>query len=108
MTKRIIYEGRVFTVELDRIRMPRGRELNAEIIRHPGSVVIVPVTGAGAIVLVQQYRPAIGRSAWELPAGSLKADMARARRKEHEADQVRAGFQRDFKRFRRLQAANFH
>jgi ADP-ribose pyrophosphatase len=72
MTKRIIYEGRVFSVELDRIRLPRGGELNAEIIRHPGSVVIVPVRDDGSIVLVRQYRPAIDRSAWELPAGSLE------------------------------------
>jgi ADP-ribose pyrophosphatase len=72
MSKRTIYEGRVFTVEVETIRLPRGDELNAEIIRHPGSVVIVPVADTGAIVLVRQYRPAIGRSAWELPAGSLK------------------------------------
>ena len=73
MTKRIIYEGHVFTVEVDRVRLPGGGELNAEIIRHPGSVVIVPITEAGNVVLVRQYRPAIGRPAWELPAGSLKA-----------------------------------
>ena len=72
MSKRTIYEGRVFTVELETVRLPNGGELNAEIIRHPGSVVIVPVTDDGAIVLVRQYRPAIGRFAWELPAGSLK------------------------------------
>jgi ADP-ribose pyrophosphatase len=30
------------------------------------------VTADGRIVLVRQYRPAIGRWAWELPAGSLK------------------------------------
>ena len=45
--------------------------LEAEIIRHPGSVVLIPVTDRGEIVLVRQYRHAIGRSAWELPAGSL-------------------------------------
>jgi ADP-ribose pyrophosphatase len=67
-----VYRGRVFTVQIETITLPKGGELNAEIIRHPGSVVIVPVTDAGEIVLVQQYRHAIGRLAWELPAGSLK------------------------------------
>jgi ADP-ribose pyrophosphatase len=75
-----VYRGRVFTVQIETLTLPKGGELNAEIIRHPGSVVIVPVTDAGEIVLVQQYRPAIGRLAWELPAGSLKPgeDIQRA------------------------------
>jgi len=66
-----IYRGRIFTVQIETITLPKG-ELKAEIIRHPGSVVLVPITAAGEIVLVQQYRHAIGRLAWELPAGSLK------------------------------------
>ena len=40
-------------------------------------------------------------------ARRLDAEMARARRKEHEADHVGAGFQRDIKRFGGLQAADF-
>ncbi|HLG57390.1 MAG TPA: NUDIX hydrolase [Vicinamibacterales bacterium] len=67
-----IYQGRIFTVQVETITLPAGGELKAEIIRHPGSVVILPVTGSGEIVLVRQYRHAIGRAAWELPAGSLK------------------------------------
>lgn len=68
---RTVYEGRIFTLRVETIPLPKG-EMQAEIIRHPGSVVIVPVTGQGEIVLVRQYRPAIGRWVWELPAGSLK------------------------------------
>lgn len=76
----IIHRGRIFTVQIETIKLPKGGELKAEIIRHPGSVVIVPMTDAGEIVLVQQYRHAIGREAWELPAGSLKPgeDIERA------------------------------
>lgn len=67
-----VFQGRVFTVQIETITLPKGGEMRAEIVRHPGSVVIIPVTAAGEIVLVRQYRPAIGRSAWELPAGTLK------------------------------------
>jgi ADP-ribose pyrophosphatase len=79
-----IYQGRIFTVQIETITLPKGVELQAEIIRHPGSVVIVPVTDAGEVVLVRQYRHAIGRFAWELPAGSLKAgeDVDRAAARE--------------------------
>jgi ADP-ribose pyrophosphatase len=79
-----IYEGRIFTVQVETIALPKGGTLNAEIVRHPGSVVIVPVTATGEIILVRQYRAAIGRWAWELPAGSLKPgeDIAQAAGRE--------------------------
>jgi ADP-ribose pyrophosphatase len=81
---RTIFQGRVFTLRIETIPLPKGGELQAEIIRHPGSVVIIPITAQDEIILVRQYRPAIGRWAWELPAGSLKPgeDVERAARRE--------------------------
>jgi ADP-ribose pyrophosphatase len=82
-----VYEGRIITLQLETITLPKGGTLKAEIIRHPGSVVIVPVTDDGRVLLVRQYRHAIGRWAWELPAGSLKPGEdieAAARRECHE------------------------
>ena len=67
-----VFEGRIFKVQVESITLPSGGRMDAEIIRHPGSVVIIPTTANGDIVLVRQYRHAIGRWAWELPAGSLK------------------------------------
>ena len=81
---RTIFQGRVFSVRLETIPLPKGGELQAEIVRHLGSVVIIPITAQNEIILVKQYRPAIGRWAWELPAGSLKPgeDVAHAARRE--------------------------
>jgi ADP-ribose pyrophosphatase len=84
---RKVYEGRIFTVQVETVTLPNGHELKADIVRHPGSVVIIPVTDSGEIILVRQYRHAIGRFAWELPAGSLKPSEdveAAARRECHE------------------------
>src|SRR3954464_3694146 len=67
-----VFEGRIFTVQIETLTLPKGHELKAEVIRHPGSVVIVPVAADGRIILVRQYRAPLGRWAWELPAGSLK------------------------------------
>ena len=66
------FVGRIFTVTVESITTPKGTALDAEIVRHPGSVVLVPMTKEGEIILVKQYRHAIGHRAWELPAGSLK------------------------------------
>ena len=68
---RKVFQGRIFTVNVESITLPRDHTLEAEIIRHPGSVVLIPITDEGHIVLVRQYRHAIGRRVWELPAGSL-------------------------------------
>ena len=67
-----IYEGRIFTVERDRVRLPKGVEATLEVVRHPGSVVLLPMPDAGRVILVRQYRYAIDRWVWELAAGSLK------------------------------------
>jgi ADP-ribose pyrophosphatase len=69
---RKVFEGRIFTVQVETIALRKGGELKAEVVRHPGSVVIIPMTDAGDVLLVRQYRHPIGRWVWELPAGSLK------------------------------------
>jgi ADP-ribose pyrophosphatase len=66
-----VYEGRVFSVSVETITLPNGHALKAEIVRHSPSVVIIPVTDEGDVILVRQYRHAIGRWLWELPAGSM-------------------------------------
>ena len=59
-----------------------------EIVRHPGSVVLLPIPEPGKIILIRQYRYTIDRWIWELPAGSLKPqedpDAAAARECEEE------------------------
>jgi ADP-ribose pyrophosphatase len=81
---RSVFEGRVFTVQVESITLPKGHALDAEIVRHPGSVVVVPMTATNDVILVRQYRHAIGRYTWELPAGSLKPgeDVLAAARRE--------------------------
>jgi len=81
---RKIFAGKIFTVQIETLTLPKGHELQAEVVRHPGSVVIVPITDDGRVVLVRQYRAPLGQWAWELPAGSLKPgeDIEQAARRE--------------------------
>ena len=69
---RKVFEGRVFSVVVESITTPKGGKMDVEIVRHPGSVVLIPMTAPDKIILVRQYRHAIRQSAWELPAGTLK------------------------------------
>jgi ADP-ribose pyrophosphatase len=74
VSSRLVYEGRIFDVSVDRVLLPHGREARMEVVRHDGSVVLLPLTDDGRLLLVRQYRHAVGRFLWELPAGSLEAD----------------------------------
>ena len=82
-----LLDGKVFDVNRDRVRMPNGREVTIDVVRHVRSVVLLPVPEPGSIILIRQYRYAINRWLWELPAGSVDAgeepDKA-ARRECHE------------------------
>jgi ADP-ribose pyrophosphatase len=63
------FDGRVFDVHVDRVRLPSGLETERHVVVHPGSVVLVPLDGDD-LLLVRQYRHAAGRELVELPAGT--------------------------------------
>jgi ADP-ribose diphosphatase len=67
-----VYEGRVFSVRRDQVRLPDGRVLELDVVSHRGAVVIVPVDRDGRIWFVRQYRHAAGIELLELPAGTLE------------------------------------
>src|SRR5258705_11888858 len=67
----IVFKGRVFAVDVTKKRYPNGKEHEVAIVRHPPVVVVIPMEDDGRIVLIRQYRAAIDREMWEVPAGSV-------------------------------------
>jgi ADP-ribose pyrophosphatase len=88
LSRTVIREGRIFRIEVDTVTLPTGHTVEMELIRHPGSVVLLPIPSPGEVILIRQYRYSIDRYIWELPAGSLKPgenpDRAAARECEEE------------------------
>ena len=83
LSRSLAFTGRVFRVERDRVRLSNGRETTLDIVRHRGSVVLIPQPSPDEVILIRQYRHAIRRWIWELPAGTLEmgeAPRAAARR----------------------------
>jgi len=72
LARTTVHKGRIFQLEIDVVKLPSGHTVDMEIVRHPGSVVLLPIPEAGKIILIRQYRYTIDRWIWELPAGSLK------------------------------------
>lgn len=71
---REIYRGRVLDLAVDRVRLPNGREMEVELIRHRGAAAVVPLVaavGGEEVLLVRQYRHATGGWLLEVPAGTL-------------------------------------
>jgi 8-oxo-dGTP pyrophosphatase MutT (NUDIX family) len=66
--ERIVHEGAVVTFTVGTFRAPDGRILERDVVKHPGAVSVVPVDG-DEVVLVRQYRAALGRDLLEIPAG---------------------------------------
>lgn len=82
-----VFKGKVFSVDRDRVKMPNGRTVTVEVVRHSRSVVLVPVPAPGKVFLIRQYRYAVNAFLWELPAGSVdegESPEEAARRECHE------------------------
>ena len=89
-----LFNGRVLTLNLERAFLPDGREVDLEIIRHPGGACALPVFEDGSIVLIRQYRHAAGGMIWEIPAGRIddnEGPEACARRELREEAGIEAG-----------------
>jgi len=72
----LIRKGRVFDVYAENVTLPNDVTLEMEIIRHPGAAAIVPVLADRRVLLIQQYRHAVGGLIWEIPAGTLEPGEA--------------------------------
>lgn len=88
LSRTVVHSGRIFRLEIDRVTLPGGHTIDMELVRHPGSVVLLPVPEPGSIILIRQYRYAIDRWIWELPAGTLKPgeDLVAAAARECEEE----------------------
>ena len=68
----VTYEGRAFTVRRDHLLTPSGNTVKYDIIKHIGSVILIPIDSDGQIYFVRQYRHAAELELLELPAGTLE------------------------------------
>ena len=68
-----LYEGKLITLKKGTVRLDDGQEAIREVVEHNGGVAVVPYID-GSVVLVRQYRVALGKDMLEVPAGKLEGD----------------------------------
>ena len=72
LSSETVFEGKVFDVRVDDVRLPNGHRTRIDLVIHAGAVTFIPLDGEGSIWFVRQYRHATGGHLLELPAGTLE------------------------------------
>lgn len=72
VSAKTVYRGKVVSLRVDEITLPRGGVAVREVVDHPGAVVVVALDEQNRVHLVRQYRHPIARYLLELPAGGLE------------------------------------
>jgi ADP-ribose pyrophosphatase len=70
-SKKVVYEGRIFSLLQEEWVDDEGRVFLRDIIIHPGAVGVLAFSKKREIVLLKQFRPAVSDYLWEIPAGLL-------------------------------------
>ncbi len=71
LSRSLIYHGRIIDLYVDEAEYPSGKRTVREVAHHPGGAAVVPLTGDGQVILVDQLRYPLERHILELPAGKL-------------------------------------
>ena len=71
----------------ERVRLPNGREIELDIVRHPGAAAVVPFLSRDEVLLIRQFRHAAGGYILEVPAGKLDAGESPERCAQRELEE---------------------
>lgn len=69
--KKAIYKGKIIDLSVETVTLPNGATAELEVITHPGAAAVVPMKDDRTVVMVRQYRHAVGGFIYEIPAGKL-------------------------------------
>ncbi|PSH03317.1 MAG: NUDIX hydrolase [Acidobacteria bacterium] len=70
----VVHVAPNFQVTTDEVIEPSGAKVRRDVIRHPGSVVVLALDerkSEPSVLLIRQYRYAAKQDLWELPAGHI-------------------------------------
>ncbi len=72
ISSKLVYDGGVVKVYYDRVLTEYGNEAGRDVVRHIGGAGVIAVDEKGDILLVRQFRYAVGEELIEIPAGKLE------------------------------------
>ena len=72
LEQHLIHQGKVVGFYEDIVKLPSGKVVTWDLVKHKGAAAVVPVTDKGTILLVRQYRNALDQETLEIPAGGIE------------------------------------
>ena len=81
----VVYSCPGFDVVNEDVRMTDGAEAEFDYVSEPESVVVLPFTRDGDVVVIEEWRQAVSRVSRGLPVGGVEFDdehLAAAARRE--------------------------
>jgi ADP-ribose pyrophosphatase len=76
LSANVLHRYRIFAIVEKELRLPSGRTAVRQVVQHSGAVVIIPRLADGCLLLIAQYRFAVGEMLLEFPAGTLEPGEA--------------------------------
>ncbi len=70
--QRLMHQGKVVGFYEDIVKLPSGKVVTWDLVKHKGAAAVVPVTENDTILLVKQYRNALDQETLEIPAGGIE------------------------------------
>ena len=71
LSSQLIYDGRVVKLRVDTVQTSSGKKTTREIVEHSNCVAIVAIDDNDNVLLVNQFREAVGKELLEIPAGGI-------------------------------------
>ena len=69
--RQILHRGRVYNLIRENVTLDNGVTTDMEFVEHPGATAIIPMLDESRIILLKQYRHALRKYIWEIPAGTI-------------------------------------
>lgn len=73
LSRKEIFQGRIFSVHVDEVELPNGNKSFREVVEHVDGVAVLALDADNNVMMVTQYRYVFGRNLLEIPAGKLDA-----------------------------------
>jgi ADP-ribose pyrophosphatase len=71
ISRQHLWSGSIGDFGVDEVDLPNGRRAAIAVLHHPGAAAIVPFLDDQTILMLREYRYAVGETIWEVPAGKI-------------------------------------
>jgi len=71
LDRKLVHKGSIISMYEDTVKVSNGNVVHWDFIGHNGAAAALPVTDDGKVILVKQWRNALDRFTYEVPAGGL-------------------------------------